>query len=306
MLDVTLLGTGGTMPRKGRFLTSLLARANGRAVLIDCGEGTQVALRAAGATLRHLDLLCLTHFHADHVSGLPGLLLSLGLEGRREPLLIAGPRGVREVVESLRVIAPVLPFETRYRELSEKEETLSAAGLEITAFAVSHIVPCYGFALKLPRAGKFDADAARAAEIPMKVWGLLQKSERVEYEGKVYEQRAVLGPPRRGIKLVYCTDTRPCEALTHAAKDADLLICEGMYGDDEKLPKALQTRHMLFSEAGRTAKEAGARRLWLTHFSPSMPCPEEYLSSARAFFPGAVCARDGEHTDLNFEEGEAP
>ncbi|MBQ8921953.1 MAG: ribonuclease Z [Oscillospiraceae bacterium] len=307
MLEVTLPGTGGTMPLKNRWLTCCLIRCEGHGILIDCGEGTQIALRCAGRSVQRLDLLCITHFHADHISGLPGLLLSMGQDGRTEPLTIAGPRGLVQTVAGLRTIAPELPFPIVLTELTEQEELLHFAGLEITAFAVRHTLPCYGYRLHLPRPGKFDPERARSGGVPMAVWGLLQKQPQAEYQGVIYEQDQVLGPPRRGLTVTYCTDTRPTPAILKAADSADLLILEGMYGDDEKLGKALETKHMLFSEAAEIAAEANAKRLWLTHYSPSLPDPETYLPAARAIFPETVCARDGESLTLRYcnEEGEA-
>ena len=302
MLEVTLPGTGGTMPLKNRWLTCCYVRVQGRAVLIDCGEGTQIALRSAGISAQDLELLCITHFHADHISGLPGLLLSMGLDGRTEPLTIAGPAGLRRVVDGLRVIAPELPFSLEFIEYTDKTAQLQAAGLEITAFQVYHTMQCYGYRLHLPRIGKFDPEKAKAAGVPMRVWGMLQKQLTVEFEGVTYTRDQVLGAPRRGLTLVYCTDTRPCPSLTAQAQDADLLITEGMYGDPEKLAKAKETRHMMFAEAAETAREAGARRLWLTHYSPSLPDPMEHLPLAQAIFPETICAADGQHTDLPFEE----
>lgn len=302
MLDIALLGTGGTMPMKTRWLTSCMVRCEGQGVLIDCGEGTQIALKCAGRSVQKLDLLCITHYHADHISGLPGLLLSMGLEGRTEPLTLCGPQGLRKTVEGLRVIAPELPFSLEYIEFTEKTEHLNFAGLEITAFAVNHTMPCYGYRLHLPRAGKFDPERAKAAGIPMRAWGLLQKQETVDYEGVTYHQAQVLGAPRRGLTLTYCTDTRPVPVITEYAKDADLLILEGMYGEPEKLDKARETKHMMFTEAAQIAKDAGAHTLWLTHYSPSLPNPQDYLPLAQAIFPQTVCPHDGQETDLQFTD----
>ncbi len=302
MLDVALLGTGGTMPMKNRWLTSCLIRNEGQGVLIDCGEGTQIALKCAGRSVQKLDLLCFTHYHADHISGLPGLLLSMGLEGRTEPLMLAGPRGLRRTVEGLRVIAPELPFPLEFTEFEGDAFTMHAAGLEITAFAVQHTMPCYGFRLHLPRIGKFDPARARAAGIPLRVWGLLQKQETVEADGVTYHQSQVLGAPRRGLTVTYCTDTRPVPAILKYADSADLLILEGMYGEAEKRGKAIETKHMMFSEAAEIARDSNAQRLWLTHFSPSLPNPKEYLPDVQRIFPQTVIPEDGRQIDLMFTD----
>lgn len=304
MLDVALLGTGGTMPMKNRWLTSCLIRNEGQGVLIDCGEGTQIALKCAGRSVQKLDLLCFTHYHADHISGLPGLLLSMGLEGRTEPLMLAGPRGLRRTVEGLRVIAPELPFPLEFTEFEGDSFTMQAAGLEITAFAVQHTMPCYGFRMHLPRIGKFDPARARAAGIPLRAWGLLQKQETVEMDGATYHQSQVLGAPRRGLTVTYCTDTRPVPAILKYADSADLLILEGMYGEAEKLGKAIETKHMMFSEAAEIARDCNAQRLWLTHFSPSLPNPKEYLPDVQRIFPQTVIPEDGRQIDLMFTDGD--
>lgn len=302
MLEVALLGTGGTMPMKNRWLTSCLVRNEGQGVLIDCGEGTQIALKCAGRSVQKLDLLCFTHYHADHISGLPGLLLSMGLEGRTDPLTLCGPKGLRRTVEGLRVIAPELPFPLSYLEFEQPVETLQFAGLEITAFAVHHTIACYGYRLHLPRIGKFDPERAKAAGIPVRAWGVLQKQASVTLDGVTYYQEQVLGAPRRGLTVTYCTDTRPVPAITKYADDADLLILEGMYGEPEKLDKALETRHMMFEEAAQIAADACAHRLWLTHYSPSLPNPQDYLPLARAVFPQTVCPVDGQQIDLQYTD----
>lgn len=301
MLEVILGGTSGTMPLKNRWLSSCFVRMQGKTMLIDCGEGTQIALKCAGLSFQGLDLLCLTHFHADHVSGLVGLLLSMGSERRTAPLTIVGPVGLRRVVEGLRVIAPELPFELVLCELTEEIESIPFGDATVTAFAVKHTLPCYGFCVTLPRVGKFDVARAESAGIPQKFWGRLQKMESVTDEnGVVYEPSQVLGAPRKGLKLVYCTDTRPVNAIAKFADGADLFICEGMYGDADKLDKAVETGHMLYEEAAEIAALADVGTLWLTHFSPSMPEPEEFLPQAQAVFPRTVCGYDGIRAELRF------
>jgi len=266
MLDIVLLGCGGTVPLKNRWLTACYLRCNGRAVLIDCGEGTQIAVKEAGVSLFAIDTICLTHYHADHVSGLPGLLLSMGNEGRIAPLAIYGPRGLQRIIEGLRVIAPELPFSLELHEFTQQQENFIAGDLHFTAFGVQHTLPCYGYRVHLPRAGKFDPGRARENNIPLVVWSKLQKGSAVEWEGTTYYPRQVMGEPRKGISMVYCTDTRPTASLETAAQSVDLLICEGMYGDDEKQDKALETLHMTFSEAAVLAKNARVKALWLTHY----------------------------------------
>lgn len=303
MLDICLLGTGGTQPLVNRWLTALVVRYSGHALLIDCGEGTQIAAQRAGISLKPVDKILLTHLHADHVSGLPGLLLTMGNMGRTESVSVIGPRGTERLIDAVRVIAPNLPFELRVSELDTEQELMYFLDCDIEAFAVQHGVPCYGYSISLPRAGKFDAVKARELGIPLPYWSRLQKGESIEHEGQLYTPDLVMGPPRRGLKVTYCTDSRPTPAIAAAAQNADLFICEGMYGDDESLPKARENRHMLFSEAARLAADAGGvRELWLTHYSPSLPNPKAYRDIARAIFPHTHTARDGWTKELRFED----
>ena len=174
MLDVCLLGTSGMLPLPGRWLTSLLLRYNGSSMLIDCGEGTQIAIKEKGWSFHPIDVICFTHYHADHISGLPGLLLTIGNSDRTEPVTLIGPKGLSRVVSALRVIAPELPYELRFIELSESREHISINGYEIDAFKVNHAVTCYGYAVNIPRIGKFDVEKAKALEIPQKAWNRLQ------------------------------------------------------------------------------------------------------------------------------------
>ncbi len=306
MLDVCLAGTGGMMPLPYRHLTALMVRHEGSQLLIDCGEGTQIALRRRGWSFKPIDYILITHFHADHISGLIGLLLSIGNSDRTEPVTIVGPRGVEKVVESLRVIAPELPCPLEFVELAAPAEHLQLGAFVITAFKLRHAITCYGYTIEIPRAGRFLADRAQALGLPVQYWNRLQKGETVEFEGETYYPDMVMGPARKGIKLTYCTDTRPCPVIAEAAAGADLFICEGMYGERGSEQKAAEHKHMTFAEAAAIAKEAGVRELWLTHYSPAMNHPEEFLDVAREIFPETVTAADGRSVTLKFEEEERP
>ena len=302
MLDVCLLGTGGMMPLPYRWLTSLLTRYNGSSLLIDCGEGTQVAMKKAGFSAKPIDVMCFTHYHADHSSGVPGMLLTMGNAERVEPLTMIGPKGLERVVEALRTIAPELPFEIRYIEIDGPEMTIELNGYVSHAFRVNHNVVCYGYTLEIKRAGLFNVEAAKQLPIPKNYWGRLQHGETVAYEGCTYTPDMVMGEPRKGIKLTYCTDTRPTQSLVEAAKGSDLLICEGMYAEPEKLAKAKQYKHMTFYEAARVAKDAEVGQLWLTHFSPSLIHPENYMDAVRKIYKEASLGKDGRFVELDFQE----
>lgn len=302
MLDICLLGTGGMQPLPYRWLTSMMARCDGSNLLIDCGEGTQIALKEKGWSPKPVDVICFTHYHADHISGLPGFLLTMGNAERTEPLLLVGPKGLERVVGALRIIAPELPFELRYLELSEAREQFRTGPYVVDAFRVNHNVVCYGYRISIPRNGRFDVEQAKARQIPQRFWSRLQKGETIEFEGRTFTPDMVLGEKRRGIYVTYTTDTRPVPVIAEYAQDNDLFICEGMYGEKEKAAKAREYRHMTFQEAARLGREAGAREMWLTHYSPSLMRPEEYLDEVRAIFPRIKTARDGWSMEIGFEE----
>ena len=302
MLEVCLLGTGGMMPMPRRYLTSMLVRYNGLSILTDCGEGTQIALRQAGYSPNPIGIMCFTHYHADHISGLPGMLLSMGNSDRTEPLLMIGPRGLERVVGALRVIAPELPFEIKYHEIKEASEDIAFEGGFIRAFRVNHNVTCYGYSIEIKRSGRFDAEAAKTAGIPLKYWNRLQHGQIIEEDGVRYTPDMVMGAERRGLKVTYSTDTRPTDSIAENAKDADLFICEGMYSEADKFEKALEHKHMMFKEAAQLAAKAQPKEMWLTHYSPSLFKPEQYMDEVRAIFPAAKAGKDGMSVDLNFDE----
>lgn len=302
ILDICLLGTGGMMPLPYRWLTSLMARYNGVSMLIDCGEGTQIAMKEKGWSPKPIDFMCFTHYHADHISGLPGMLLTMGNAEKTTPLLMIGPKGLTRVVSALRVVAPELPFEINFIELTEQEQRFSFDGFSIEAFRVNHNVLCYGYNIIINRKGKFQPDKALALGLEKKYWGRLQKGETVELPEGTYTPDMVMGAPRKGLKVTYCTDSRPTEGIIKNAKNADLFICEGMYGEPDKKEKAKEYKHMTFYEAAAMAKEANVAKMWLTHYSPSLTKPEEYKKEVQAIFPQTYIARDGWSEELMFEE----
>lgn len=301
MLDVCLLGSGGMMPLPYRWLTALMTRFNGSSLLIDCGEGTQIAIKEKGWSFKPIDVICFTHYHGDHISGLPGLLLTMGNADRKEPLTLIGPKGLERVVSALRVIAPELPFPIIYKEIEGAEQTFELNGYRLKAFRVNHNVLCYGYTMEIDRAGKFDVERAKEQEIPQKYWKHLQKGETIETGNGILTPDMVLGPPRKGLKLTYTTDTRPTNSIWENAKDSDLFICEGMYGEKEKAAKAVEYKHMTFYEAAHLAKDAQVKEMWLTHYSPSLTRPEEYMDEVRRIFPEAKAGKDRMSRELAFE-----
>ncbi len=291
MLDISLLGTGGMMPLHNRYLTALLARCNGRMLLIDCGEGTQVTMRELGWGFISLDAILFTHFHADHISGLPGMLLSLGNYGRTEPLTIVGPIGVEEVVHGLRVIAPELPYPIQFMALSfegKSQEDFLIGDFHLSALPLVHTMPCIGYSINIHRAGKFNPQRAMAQHIPVQYWAALQRGQTVAG----FTPEMVLGEPRKGIKVSYITDTRPIHTIPGFVEGSDLFICEGMYGDQRMKHKTDGFYHMVFDDAARLAKDGNVKELWLTHYSQALINPEDHIPKARNIFENTWAGTD--------------
>ena len=303
MFDITLLGTGGMMPLPYRYLTSLMLRYGGKGILIDCGEATQCAMRKKSLSPKGIDTILFTHYHADHISGLPGMMLSMANADRTEPVLLAGPKGLERIVRSLLVIAQGLPFDIKLRELGGSEEEFDIFGMHVKAFKVNHNVTCYGYSVSVNRAGRFNAEEAKRLEIPLKFWNPLQKGNICrDDEGRVYTPDMVMGKERRGLKVTYTTDTRPTKSIEVNAGGSDIFICEGMYGDPGDHHKAREKKHRMFTEAAQLAKAADVKELWLTHYSPSLTDPREYIHLAREIFPETAASKDGRAKELRYEE----
>lgn len=299
MINVTLLGTGGMYPLPDRALTSLYIRFDGRAVLIDCGEGTQIQMRRFGQRFKPIEAILITHFHADHMAGLPGLLLTLGNEGRTEPLTMYGPVGLEKTVNSLRAIFPELPYEIQFREFGmDSSAVFSCIGLDVTVFPADHGIDCLGYCFNLNRPGRFDAQAAKAKGIPQKLWGRLQKGESIDG----FTPADVLGAHRKGIRFLYCTDTRPVAGIGTYGKDADLMILEGMFGEADKQSRAETSHHMMMQEAAALAAKTNAKELWLTHYSPANPEPEQFETELKEMFENTIIAKDGQTMTLQFRD----
>ena len=290
------------MPLPYRYLTSMMARCEGSNLLIDCGEGTQVAIKKKAWSPKPVDVILFTHFHADHISGLPGFLLTMGNAERKEPVLLVGPKGLIRVVNALRTIAPELPYELKFHELMQDKESLKVGPYRIEAFKVNHNVVCYGYSINIDRKGKFDAARAKELNIPLKFWSKLQNGETITDGEKTYTPDMVMGEERKGIKVTYCTDTRPVKTISDMAKGSDLFICEGMYGEEEKISNAKEYKHMTMYEAAGLAKAADVKAMWLTHYSPSVNRPEEYIDKIREIFPRTKAATDGQSIELGFED----
>lgn len=287
MLDVALVGTGGMLPLPNRWLSSALLRYRRHLILFDCGEGTQISLRTLGWGIKDIDLILISHVHGDHISGLPGLLLTQGNSDRREPVELVGPPGVIDVVKGLLVVARHLPFELRCREL-HTGDCVQLEDLMLRCVEADHRVPCLAYRLDLPRARRFLPEKARALGIPIQQWSRLQHGEHI---GNVAPED-VLGPPRAGLAVGLVTDTRPTPAIAELVSGVDLLISEGTFGADDDYLRAVERKHMTFREAATLARDVGAKQLVLTHFSPALPRPEEFSQNAIDVFPNTIVGRD--------------
>lgn len=292
MIDICLPGTGGMKPLPDRFLTGLWAEHKGKALLIDCGEGMQIALAKAGLSLARLETLLITHFHADHIAGLPGLLLSAGNYGKSSPLVIYAPKGGREIIQRLCCICPELPFDVTVHEISG-EGTIFRNGIEISFMPIRHRIDCYCYSITERRPPVFCPEKADRLSVPLNMRSVLHKGQSIEVNGRIITPEMVILGDRPPIKVSYITDTVYFDELARFAADSDLLISEGMYGEDEFIPGMTEKGHMVFSQSAVIAAASHSKELWLTHFSPALTFPEEHLKTAKAIFANTAAGIDG-------------
>ncbi|ADU22289.1 ribonuclease Z [Ruminococcus albus] len=304
MPDICLAGTGGMLPLKNRYLTGCFIEYSGKAVLIDCGEGMQVALAAADIKISRIEMILITHNHADHVTGLPGLLLSMGNCSREEPLDIYIPESAERVVRNLISVCGHLPFEYRLHKLPDTAAVSFTAEkidpmLTISTLPLKHSVKCLGYSFLLEKKAVFQPEKAQELEIPVKLWRMLHSGEAVILDdGRTIQPEEVTGDKRPPVKVTYITDTLPIREIVQFANNADLFICEGMYGDTDKKQSMNEKGHMLMQDACRLAKEANVKELWLTHYSPAEKHPENYDKELKKLFPAVLISKDGEKKTL--------
>lgn len=299
MIDLTLIGTGGGMPLPTRNLSATLIKYNGHNILLDCGEGTQVSMKMINSGFKKIDYICISHLHGDHIIGLPGLLSTIGNSGRDEPLTIIGPKGIKKAIEGMMIIINYLPYELNIIEDPNKDIQLYE-DVTLNTLKLEHSAECLGYCFSIRRNPKFEVNKALDNGVPKNLWKKLQNGETCIEDGKIYEPSMVLGDNRKGIKISFTTDTRPIDAIIPFIEGSDLFICEGTYGDDEDIDKAIKNKHMTFREAATLALRGGVKKLLLTHFSESMKEPEIYTNNAKEVFNDVIIGRDRETYTINF------
>jgi ribonuclease Z len=304
--SVLFLGTAGSAPTGRRGTAAHLVRRGGDRVLVDCGEGTQRQLLRSGAGLVDVEDILLTHCHADHFLGIPGMLKTFGLRSREAPLRLFGPSGLAELMDTLQVVFGRLPYPLEIREL-RPGDALDQDGYRVHAFATDHRGPSLGYAfVEEARPGRFDLEAARALGVPEgPLFGRLQQGHDVSLDdGRTVAVADVVGEARPGRTVVFSGDTRPCRDLFQAAVGADVLIHEATFLEDEA-DRAQQTGHSTAAQAARLAREAGVRLLALTHLSTRYTV-RDVLAEAAAEFPDTIVPRDFDTIELPFAERGAP
>jgi len=299
-LEAFVLGCGGMMPLPNRHLTSVLLRREGELFLFDCGEGTQVSLKRLNLRWKKISVIFVSHTHADHVTGIPGLLMLSSQVDRDDPLYIIGPPRIAEYIEaSRRILDMYINYEIIVQEITAPGIVYRGDGFYVRCFPLSHTKPCYGYTLEEEmRPGEFNPQKAEALNIPMgKLWGRLQKGETIELEnGKTVQPGDVMGPPRMGRKFSYVTDSLAVSEISTHVIGSDLFICEGMFAKD-LTEDAHSKKHMTAEEAAKIAcASSGIKKLALIHYSPRYTDYElKYLlKEARAVFSETVLCRDHE------------
>lgn len=286
------------MPLPNRPLSAAVIRVGGEVILFDCGENTQVNWRVSNFSFRACGTILLSHLHADHVAGLPGLLFQIAFSERKERVTIIGPPRTVEIVKALLTIVGRLPFELQIIEIEEQVELPISGGMTLHTFPLNHRIPSIGYRLDLPRQPRFLPERARELGVPVSDWGRLQSGESV---GGV-EPEQVTGGPRRGLRLSLIGDTSEVDGLGEFVADSDLLICESTYLDDALQGEAEARGHMTLRQAAMIAREAPVRTAWFTHFSPRVECARSYQGQATKLFSGGHIGYPGLKTTLSFDE----
>ncbi len=305
MIDLTLLGCGGNVPMPNRFLSSLFINYKGRKMLIDCGEGTQIAMKKYNCGFKNIDLILITHLHGDHIIGLIGLLQTMGNSGKTDDLTIVGPIGIIDAMKAIKVLVEYLPYKVNIIENPKQTFSLEhdiLKDIDISTINLDHSTECIGYSLYFKRKPKFDREKAILNQVPQNLWKKLQENSSAIYKDKTYYADMVLGENRRGIKLSFITDTRPTFEIPEFIYESDLFICEGMYGDDLDISKAVKNKHMTFRESASLANAGNVDKLLLTHFSPSIENPKDFIQNATNLFEDTIIGEDGLTLKLSYKD----
>ncbi len=303
MIRITFLGTSASRPTVGRNVSALALQREGEVFLLDCGEGTQRQMMRFGTGFS-VEHIFISHLHADHFLGVIGLIRTMALQGRTEPLVLYAPLGSRDTLGEVVKLGggkrTHFPIEIREMEPGDR---LSGVGYDVEALVVRHGTPALGFALREhPRPGRFDVEKARALGVPEgPLFGRLHGGEAIEVNGRSIEPAQVVGPPRGGRLVVYSGDTAPAPEVVEAAAGADLLIHEATFSEEE-VARARETFHSTAKGAAEVARDAGVHRLYLTHLSARYSAnPQPLEREAREVFPVTEVAYDGLAVEIGFE-----
>ncbi len=306
-LETFILGCGGMMPLPKRHLTSLLLRREGELFLFDCGEGTQVSLRKLNLKWKKISAIFISHTHADHVTGLPGIMMLSSQVDREEPLYIVGPPKTKEYVQmSMKVLDMYINYEVKVIEIEGGEAVYSSKDFSVRSFHLKHSKPCVGYVFEEnDRPGVFFPEKAQRMGIPRgPLWSKLQSGETVSLaDGRTVDSKEVMGPPRKGRKVSYVTDTLPVPGIEAHVRESDLLICEGMFTEDLE-ESAKEKKHLTAVQAARIAKSGNVNKMGLIHFSPRYT---EYdlkklLKEAKTIFPPTFLTRDGQIIPIPYQD----
>ncbi|WP_340818728.1 ribonuclease Z [Methanolobus sp. WCC4] len=304
MLRVTFLGTGGSLPTPERNPSAVMVNREGELMLFDCGEGTQQQMMRAKTGMKALSSIFISHFHADHMLGIPGLIQTMSFHGRTEPLKIYGPHWVHEFARILSALGYYkLRFEIDAIDLSPGD-VIKRDDYSIMAIKTEHSIPSLGYALvENERSGKFDRQKAIELGVPPgPLFSKLHRGESVEVDGKVIHSKDVVGKARPGRKIVYTGDTRPCKAILEASRDADLLIHDSTLANEQQ-EWAIESMHSTAQEAATLAKEANVLKLVLTHISSRYSDdPSQLLKEAKEVFDKVVVADDLMELDIPYRD----
>lgn len=304
-MEAFILGCGGMQPLPYRHLTSVLLRRDGDLFLFDGGEGTQISLKRLNLKWKKINAIFVSHTHADHVTGLPGILMLSSQVDRTEPLYIYGPPKIKEYIETSRkVLDMYINYPIVVKEISAPCIVHEQEDFIIRAFPLDHTKVCVGYTLEeKDRPGEFNPDNARSLNVPCgPLWSKLQQGEEVtSLDGTIVKPEQVLGEARKGRKFSFVTDTLYKTSIIEEVRNSDLLICEGMF-EDELIDQANEKKHMTASQAATIAKESNSKNLYMIHFSPRYTDKElvKLLEQAQSIFPNAKLCKDRLQIDIPY------